>query len=330
MRIGHPAVLLGLLVGAGCDRVEDLIDFSEPPTPYTVYADGLRKAGLAETALARDWLAAGAAALRSPSVVSLPVDETGVITAEQPRAIAFRVKLERGRRMVLSTTLTPSRAARIFVDVFRVPEDAADSIRHIVSADSGSASLVFEPRRTAEYVIRMQPELLRGGSYRLTLREEPALAFPVQGRGNSAIQSGFGAPRDGGARNHHGIDIFAPRGTPALAAAEGYVTRVRETARGGRVVWVRDERRGLSLYYAHLDRQLVQAGDRVEIGDTIGLIGNTGNARSTPPHLHFGVYQNGPLDPRPWVARIAERPVRTTVACEAARWVDAEGERLSC
>ena len=315
-------MLVTLVIFTGCNRVEDLLDFSEPLTPYNAYADGLRQAGLAQTALGRDWLAAGSSALQAPSEVRLPVDESGVITAEAPRAIAFRVKLERGRRVVLSTTLSPARAVLIFVDVFRVPEEPGDSLRHVTSADSAAASLVFEPRRSAEYIIRMQPELLRGGRYRVILREEPALAFPVQGRGNAAIQSGFGAPRDGGARDHHGVDIFAPRGTPALAVTEAYVTRVRETARGGRVVWLRDERRGLSLYYAHLDQQLVQAGDRVSIGDTIGLIGNTGNARTTPPHLHFGVYQQGPLDPWPWVGRIATRPLPpagdTTLI---ARWV---------
>ena len=112
----------------------------------------------------------------------------------------------------------------------------------------------------------------------------------------------------------HGIDIFAPRGTPVLAAARGYVTRVNETPRGGRVVWVRDETRSLSLYYAHLDKQLVENGSFVEIGDTLGLVGNTGNARTTPPHLHFGVYRRGegPLDPRPWVALGNTTPARVS------------------
>ena len=83
-----------------------------------------------------------------------------------------------------------------------------------------------------------------------------------------------------------------------MAAAPGTVTRVNETNLGGKVVWLRDTL-GNSLYYAHLDSQAVSSGMQVNIGDTLGFVGNTGNARTTPPHLHFGVYRRGegPVDP---------------------------------
>jgi hypothetical protein len=96
--------------------------------------------------------------------------------------------------------------------------------------------------------------------------------------------------------------MFAARKTPVVAAANGRVTRVDETTIGGKVVWVKAENRDYTLYYAHLDSQLVKDGDRVQIGDTLGLMGNTGNARTTSPHLHFGVYTfSGPVDPLPFV-----------------------------
>jgi hypothetical protein len=168
--------------------------------------------------------------------------------------------------------------------------------------------MVYEPYRDGDYLLRLQPELLRGGRYRVELTLDPMLSFPVDGMNGSSIGSGFGAPRDGGARDHHGVDIFADRGTPVLAASPGRVSRVEETSRGGLVVWIRDERRSQNLYYAHLSQQLVQPGALVEIGDTVGLIGNTGNARTTPPHLHFGVYVRGeglrgPQDPIPYLVR---------------------------
>jgi murein DD-endopeptidase MepM/ murein hydrolase activator NlpD len=47
------------------------------------------------------------------------------------------------------------------------------------------------------------------------------------------------------------------------------------------------------LYYAHLDRHAVSAGQRVRKGEIVGFIGNTGNARTTAPHLHFGIYRRG-------------------------------------
>lgn len=301
------------LLLAACDSIP-LSTESEPATPHEAYARGLRQAGLLETALGREWLGAADAALRSPVQATLPIQEAGYFPSDRPRAIAFQVNLIRGRRLVLEADLAPAAGALLFIDVYTVPESEGDSLRHLVSADSGTRYLAFEPRRTSTYIVRVQPELLRGGRYRLALREEPALAFPVDGGVDQSIQSGFGAPRDGGVRDHHGIDIFAPRGTPVLAVAAGVVTRVRETPRGGRVVWVRDEQRGNNLYYAHLDRQLVESGTTVQIGDTLGLVGNTGNARTTPPHLHFGVYRRGegPTDPRPWVARICARaaPIR--------------------
>jgi peptidoglycan LD-endopeptidase LytH len=305
----RPLPFLLAIALTACDSIE--LPLSDPPaTPHAAYAGALRDAGLHETALGREWLGASIAALRSPTRVLLPIAESGYFPNDRPRAIAFQVNLTRGRRLVLNADLTPAPGAILFIDIFSVPQSEGDSLQHVISADSGTRQLQWEPRRTGDYVIRLQPELLRGGRYSLTLRNEPALAFPVLGAQNQAMQSGFGAPRDGGARDHHGIDIFAPRGTPVLAAARGTTMRVNETARGGRVVWVRDERRGISLYYAHLDRQLVDDGVLVEIGDTLGWVGNTGNARTTPPHLHFGVYRRGegPLDPWPWVARMSAQP----------------------
>jgi hypothetical protein len=129
------------------------------------------------------------------------------------------------------------------------------------------------------------------------------LAFPVAGRDSRAVRSFWGAERDAGERSHQGIDIFAPKGTAAVAVSEGWITAVRTTQLGGNVVWLWDPERRQALYYAHLDRQLVSAGDRVRVGDTLGLVGNTGNARTTPPHLHFGIYRRGegPIDPYRWV-----------------------------
>jgi hypothetical protein len=93
--------------------------------------------------------------------------------------------------------------------------------------------------------------------------------------------------------------------TPALAAADGVVRGVGVTSLGGKVVWLRDED-GHALYYAHLDRQYVTEGQQVRTGDTLGFIGNTGNARTTPPHLHFGIYARGegPVDPWYFVYRL--------------------------
>jgi hypothetical protein len=77
---------------------------------------------------------------------------------------------------------------------------------------------------------------------------------------------------------------------------------------------MRPKGKAYSLYYAHLDEQLVSQGDRVAEGDTIGLVGNTGNARTTPPHLHFGIYAaGGAINPLPFVDPVLKRPAKVTV-----------------
>lgn len=130
---------------------------------------------------------------------------------------------------------------------------------------------------------------------------DAALAMPVQGVRPRSVADTWGAPRDRGARRHQGQDIFARRGTPVLAATQGYVLRVAEHGRGGKVVWVLGTG-GRRYYYAHLDAHAatLSVGDRVEPGTVLGTVGTTGNARGTPPHLHFGVYgPGGAIDPLP-------------------------------
>ena len=80
---------------------------------------------------------------------------------------------------------------------------------------------------------------------------------------------------------------------------------------------MRPDNKDFNLYYAHLDEQTVTDGQRVSIGDTLGRMGNTGNARTTPPHLHFGIYTNGgTVDPLPFVnPEIADLP-KINVATE--------------
>jgi peptidoglycan LD-endopeptidase LytH len=300
MTNARPIALLGALaLLAACGPVRDAaVRLFDDRPPRARYEARLESAGLGNAALARDWLAAARDALRSAPLVSSPHREEGYLSPSEPAAIALRVNLRRGQEVAFEMNLVGDTTTLVFVDAWQIDGESEDALRLLTSADSGARRLVFEPRRDGEYIFRAQPELLRGGRFTASLIVAPTLAFPVQGRRERDIGSRFGAPRDAGARSHHGVDIFAPRGTPAIAAAPATVTRVQTTDIGGNVVWLRDQR-GNSLYYAHLDRQAVAAGEHVVIGDTIGFVGNTGNARTTPPHLHFGVYRRGegPVDP---------------------------------
>ncbi|HYG42573.1 MAG TPA: M23 family metallopeptidase [Bordetella sp.] len=135
---------------------------------------------------------------------------------------------------------------------------------------------------------------------RLSLQPIPtSLPVPVAGIGPRQLADTWGAARSAG-RRHEGIDIFAARGTPVLSATEGVVTRVGTNSLGGQVVWVLGPGRQMH-YYAHLDGYAdVAPGTLVKPGTPLGHVGNTGNARTTPPHLHYGIYQaGGAINPYP-------------------------------
>ncbi|GGD36691.1 M23 family metallopeptidase [Pseudoxanthomonas indica] len=126
------------------------------------------------------------------------------------------------------------------------------------------------------------------------------LPVPVEGVRARAIADTFGAPR-GRDRTHAGVDIFAARGTPITSSTRGVVVAVRDGGLGGRQVWVLGPARE-RYYYAHLQdwAPALAVGDVVDVGTTLGSVGTSGNARGTPPHLHFGVYgREGAYDPLP-------------------------------
>jgi peptidoglycan LD-endopeptidase LytH len=122
---------------------------------------------------------------------------------------------------------------------------------------------------------------------------------PVAGLTSGDLENNFGHPRIGD-RRHHGIDIYAPHGTPVLAAMGGWVVSIREGGAGGLAVYILDRSGRYLFYYAHLDRfeDGLWEGGTVRQGDVIGYVGTTGNARGEPPHLHFEV--GAVPDPRRW------------------------------
>lgn len=297
-----PIVLLSLSAAAACQRASMPALFTRA-TPHEAYAKSLDEAGLAQTALAKDWTSAASRALSDPVPAKLPLTNAVTHDPARPAAYGYRLDLQRGRVVNVALDVSGTEPVLIFIDLFRVA-GAGEPLRPVAHAARGSHALDYEVERDGTYILRIQPELLRGGTLRIAQRTTAALNFPVQGRTSKAVQSYFRDPRDNNRREHHGIDIFAPRHTPVLAAADGVVTSVGTSRLGGNVVWVWDTERGQSHYYAHLEKQAVTAGTRVKAGDILGFVGNSGNARTTPPHLHFGIYSSGegPVDPLPFVA----------------------------
>lgn len=141
-------------------------------------------------------------------------------------------------------------------------------------------------------------------SLRLTMMPAPVtLPMPVADVRRRAIRDTWHASRPP-ARRHEGIDIFADKSTPVLSTTQGIVLRRQETPLGGYVIWVLGPA-GHRHYYAHLDQPaLLAPRDRVQPGTLLGYVGNTGNAKKTPPHLHYGIYTGtGPVNPYPFLVQ---------------------------
>lgn len=275
------------------------------------YSHKLEEAGLKETALGRLWFTAAQNALTQPIQIAVPYKQVGYFAADKPRSMGLYFTAKRGQKLSIILEKKPSGGFAIYADLWKAATGRGAKL--LLSMDTAKTEMVYEVDEDGPLVLRLQPELLQSGEYTLTITTAPTLQFPVAGKG-AKVGSVWGDARDNGARQHEGIDIFAPFRTPALAAADGVVRNVAEGGIGGKVIWLRPEGKAISLYYAHLDEQLVQAGQPVKAGDTVGLVGNTGNARSTPPHLHFGIYaMGGAVDPLPFVNPVIKKPAPVQV-----------------
>ncbi|WP_072774354.1 M23 family metallopeptidase [Desulfitobacterium chlororespirans] len=118
--------------------------------------------------------------------------------------------------------------------------------------------------------------------------EPGRFAFPVIGQ--VWYMDTFGADREGGVRRHEGTDIFGAEGIPIISVGNGKVEKLGWNRLGGERVGVRGED-GNYYYYAHLNtiNPQLQEGQEVRKGDFLGTLGHTGDALTTPDHLHFGI-----------------------------------------
>ena len=318
----YPSTLLLAFVLSSCEIFGPGQGIFSSPSPHEQYANSLKTANLDKTALGSLWLAASERSLRDSLRITLPYRESGYFPAQSPFALGYRVQAERGDVLLIGVTVQgrdlPDIAdTKVFVDVFELDDEQKPS--RVLSAKADTTGLRWEVRRSRTHLVRVQPELLRSGRYTLSITRDPLLAFPVQGRNSKQISSFWGANRDAGRRSHEGVDIFAPRGTPALAAIDGYVSRVGTNNLGGNVIFLSDQSHGINLYYAHLDSFNVAQGKRVQLGDTLGFVGNTGNARTTGPHLHFGIYESGTgaINPLPFIRLGLGEPTQKLPDAEA-------------
>ncbi|MBX7481775.1 M23 family metallopeptidase [Qipengyuania qiaonensis] len=133
----------------------------------------------------------------------------------------------------------------------------------------------------------------------------PAAVVSVPSRmplNDTKLTSDFGMrthPVLGGRRNHKGVDLAAPIGTPIYATADGYVSKAEWFSSYGKYVSI-EHGASLQTRFAHMSDIAVKAGSRVKKGDLIGYVGSTG--RSTGPHLHYEVRIDGKaVNPVPYM-----------------------------
>ena len=133
--------------------------------------------------------------------------------------------------------------------------------------------------------------------------------MPLAGIAPAALHDTYNELR-GGARRHVALDILAPRGTPVLSAAPGRVLKLFTSKAGGLMVYAADSTDRFILMYAHLDAYQagLAEGQLLRRGQPIGIVGTTGNAPPTVPHLHFAIarsadvkqwWKGSPVNPYP-------------------------------
>jgi peptidoglycan LD-endopeptidase LytH len=132
---------------------------------------------------------------------------------------------------------------------------------------------------------------------------KPAVALtitiPVEGVAVGQLTDTWGQSRGGGARAHQGIDIMAPRGRPVRAYADGIVEKLFVSRAGGITLYQRSDDRRWIYYYAHLDGYApgIVEGMRLKAGQTLGYVGDSGNAGPGNTHLHFAINRMQPGEP---------------------------------
>jgi murein DD-endopeptidase MepM/ murein hydrolase activator NlpD len=293
-----------------------VVNLFKGSSPHELYLRKLNSAGLDKTAMGRAWKDTSDLVLNNALAITIPYKESGYFAAERIPAASFKFQATRGQKISISLSKVPDQEFMVYMDVWEVRDDK--SLNLVGSADTLGSALSIDADENRTYLLRLQPELLRSGSYTLQISNGPSLNFPVKTSGTKPrIESLFGVGRDANSRKHEGIDILDNFHTPVIASANGTVTRVSENKLGGLVVMMRPEGKNYTLYYAHLDKQIAREGQQVVVGDTLGLMGKTGNARTTAPHLHFGIYtSNGTIDPYPFVNPSVSRPLPVTASTQ--------------
>ncbi|MCU1375538.1 MAG: putative metalloendopeptidase [Actinomycetia bacterium] len=231
-----------------------------------------------------------------------------------PSDAAAKARAEALARMVASGSSDAADAYRAAAADFAVAETKLSSSRKAASAalagyrrrvSTANAKLRSLQKLETERIARDKAR--RAAAGRKPPRQGGGLVIgtgdwicPVQGP--RAFGNDYGQPRGGGRRRHEGNDILAPRGTPVVAPVAGTASQ-HGNRLGGNSFYLHGVD-GVTYYGAHLDSYSSNYG-RVSAGTVLGWVGNSGDARGGPTHLHFEIHPGGggPVNPYPTLRR---------------------------
>ncbi len=242
--------------------------------------NGAALAALALAALCACATGSGAIEAAAPLAIPEGTDVAGVVHVVRSGQNVYRIAKAYGLEpdeLMRTNGIDDPRTLAVGQELF-VP--GATRVLDVEPAPGFAGSL--DPAPAAPAAPRVDPAAVR------TAPPETRFAWPLKG----VLYGRYGKR---GARNHDGIDIAAPHGTPVTAAADGEVVFVGVQSGYGKVVILRHDG-GLVTVYAHNSEILVREGARVRQGEPVARVGQTG--RTTGPHLHFEVRQGvKPRDP---------------------------------
>jgi murein DD-endopeptidase MepM/ murein hydrolase activator NlpD len=170
---------------------------------------------------------------------------------------------------------------------------------------TGEIARIYNPGDAANYAARLDSERqhILDAARATAGGEVSASECPVAGP--VTFTNTWGAPRSGG-RSHQGVDMFAAEGTPVVAVAAGTVEHYHNDLGGLSYRLTADD--GTYYFGTHMSAYANVGAGHVQAGTIIGYVGRTGNAASTPPHLHWEIHPAGrgtpAIDPTPTADRL--------------------------
>lgn len=171
--------ILPVLIFLSC-RTEVVPQAYRPTNAHEEYEKSLAQAGLSQTALVMDWIASSETALENPIFIYPPFKERVYFDPSKASSVGYSFSVKRGQKISIEPASGTSLSFRLYVDLFRTGTPG-NAFIHTASGSENSNNIDIDVRADGEYILRLQPELLRGGSFTVTIQVSSSLAFPVKG-----------------------------------------------------------------------------------------------------------------------------------------------------